>query len=180
MTGSIRCVTQLLDRLRGLVERPKDLTTRSHADDDDSVLSSGHRGGRDRAFRAAVQDCLWLTMPRLAGLARRNAPFRRSGRSRTRRDFRVSPDTRLFRKFWIISTRSPTLEDRSMLTLVLLSPRWIKVLRMSKDIATSRPMQARALADHLNGMLSVIHQRYLDPNCKRSLLPTELSRCARS
>ncbi|GAA5969175.1 hypothetical protein JCM8115_004307 [Rhodotorula mucilaginosa] len=48
---------------------------------------------------------------------------------------------------------------------------WIKVLRMSKDIATSRPMQARALADHLNGMLSVIHQRYLDPNSPYTLQP---------
>lgn len=36
---------------------------------------------------------------------------------------------------------------------------------MSKDIATSRPLQARALADHLNGMLSVVSQRYLDPQC---------------
>ncbi|GAA5863595.1 hypothetical protein JCM3774_006542 [Rhodotorula dairenensis] len=48
---------------------------------------------------------------------------------------------------------------------------WIKVLRMSKDIATSRPMQARALADHLNGMLSVVHQRYLDPSSPYTLYP---------
>ncbi|POY75459.1 hypothetical protein BMF94_1361 [Rhodotorula taiwanensis] len=48
---------------------------------------------------------------------------------------------------------------------------WIKVLRMSKDIATSRPMQARALADHLNGMLSVVYQRYLDPQSPYSLYP---------
>ncbi|GAA5993222.1 hypothetical protein JCM10908_004516 [Rhodotorula pacifica] len=48
---------------------------------------------------------------------------------------------------------------------------WIKVLRMSKDIATSRPMQARALADHLNGMLSVVYQRYLDPSSPYTLYP---------
>ncbi|BGP57448.1 hypothetical protein JCM8202v2_005092 [Rhodotorula sphaerocarpa] len=48
---------------------------------------------------------------------------------------------------------------------------WIKVLRMSKDIATSRPLQARALADHLNGMLSVVSQRYLDPQSPYSLHP---------
>lgn len=44
---------------------------------------------------------------------------------------------------------------------------------MSKDIATSRPMQARALADHLNGMLSVVYQRYLDPNCELPVVCTK-------
>lgn len=47
---------------------------------------------------------------------------------------------------------------------------WIKVLRLSKDIANSRPMQARALASHLNGMLDATYRRYLDPTC--SSLPS--------
>jgi len=53
----------------------------------------------------------------------------------------------------------------SRLTRVSLPHRWIKVLRLSKDIANARPMQARALASHLHGMLDATYNRYLDPHC---------------
>ncbi|BGP51672.1 hypothetical protein JCM10450v2_007622 [Rhodotorula kratochvilovae] len=46
---------------------------------------------------------------------------------------------------------------------------WLKVLRLSKDIANSRPMQARALASHLQGMLEATYHRYLDPASPHSL-----------
>ncbi|GAA5903357.1 hypothetical protein JCM8208_001897 [Rhodotorula glutinis] len=46
---------------------------------------------------------------------------------------------------------------------------WIKVLRLSKDIANARPMQARALASHLHGMLDATYNRYLDPNSPHTL-----------
>ncbi|GAA6037626.1 hypothetical protein JCM8097_006149 [Rhodosporidiobolus ruineniae] len=46
---------------------------------------------------------------------------------------------------------------------------WIKVERMSKDIARASPAHARALATHLQGMLDNIYQRYLDPNAPFAL-----------
>ncbi|KPV73422.1 uncharacterized protein RHOBADRAFT_55167 [Rhodotorula graminis WP1] len=46
---------------------------------------------------------------------------------------------------------------------------WIKVLRLSKDIAHARPMQARALASHLHGMLDATYRRYLDPTSPHTL-----------
>ncbi|GAA5913502.1 hypothetical protein JCM6882_002380 [Rhodosporidiobolus microsporus] len=50
---------------------------------------------------------------------------------------------------------------------------WIKVGRLSKDIARARPAHARALATHLQGMLDTTYARYLDPNSPQSLAPKE-------
>ncbi|GAA6043175.1 hypothetical protein JCM8097_008709 [Rhodosporidiobolus ruineniae] len=40
---------------------------------------------------------------------------------------------------------------------------WMKILRLSKDIARSRPANARSLADHVQGLLDDSYKRYLEP-----------------
>ncbi|GAA5869790.1 hypothetical protein JCM8547_005843 [Rhodosporidiobolus lusitaniae] len=41
---------------------------------------------------------------------------------------------------------------------------WMRILRMSKDIARARPTNARHMAEHVQGLLDTLYQRYLDPS----------------
>ncbi|GAA5864126.1 hypothetical protein JCM8547_005144 [Rhodosporidiobolus lusitaniae] len=48
---------------------------------------------------------------------------------------------------------------------------WIKVQRLSRDLARARPAHARSLGEHLRGMLDFSWARYLDPASPTSLTP---------
>ncbi|GAA5998910.1 fungal specific transcription factor domain-containing protein [Rhodotorula paludigena] len=67
---------------------------------------------------------------------------------------------------WVEETRKYDVEDDREL---VVSFEWVKVLRMTKDLAHSRPMQARALGIHLKGTLDATYQRYLDPKSPHCL-----------
>lgn len=64
---------------------------------------------------------------------------------------------------------SLAIANEYLLTL-LNSSRWIKMLRLSKDISKARPAHARSLGDHIQGMLDASYQQYLDPSCKSPAL----------
>ncbi|BGP45734.1 hypothetical protein JCM10450v2_001564 [Rhodotorula kratochvilovae] len=41
---------------------------------------------------------------------------------------------------------------------------WMKIQRLSKDLARAKPANARSLAEHVQGLLDATNERYLDPS----------------
>jgi hypothetical protein len=75
--------------------------------------------------------------------------------------FRINPIE------WISDTRRFGVEDDVEIGPTL---EWVKVLRLAKDIAHSRPSHARSLSNHLQGILESAYDRWVTN-------PSESLRC---